>query len=58
MLPGCRHLLRFENPDRPSVDIRASAVRPSSSLFASLTLRAARNYLRYSATLRSYSDFE
>ena len=26
-------------------------------LFASLTLRAARNYVRYSATLRSYSGF-
>ena len=27
-------------------------------LFASLTLRAARNYVRYSATLRSYSGFQ
>ena len=26
-------------------------------LFASLTLRAARNYVRYSAALRSYSGF-
>jgi len=28
---------------------------PREALFATLTLRAARNYVRYSATLRSYS---
>ena len=30
---------------------------PQEVLFASLTLRAARNYVRYSAALRSYSGF-
>ncbi len=30
---------------------------PQAGLFASLTLRAARNYVRYSAALRSYSGF-
>ena len=30
---------------------------PQEVLFAALTLRAARNYMRYSATLRSYSGF-
>ena len=30
---------------------------PREVLFASLTLRAARNYVRYSATLSSHSDF-
>ena len=30
---------------------------PREALFATLTLRAARNYVRYSATLRSYSGF-
>jgi len=30
---------------------------PREVLFASLTLRAARNYVRYSAALRSYSGF-
>ncbi len=30
---------------------------PQGVLFAALTLRAARNYVRYSATLRSYSGF-
>jgi hypothetical protein len=30
---------------------------PQEELFASLTLRAARKYVRYSATLRSYSGF-
>jgi hypothetical protein len=37
--------------------ISADAVRTSSGVFAALTLRAARNYVRYSATLRSYSGF-
>ncbi|MBP21200.1 MAG: hypothetical protein CL547_02455 [Alcanivorax sp.] len=37
--------------------IPADAVRTSSGVFAALTLRAARNYVRYSATLRSYSGF-
>ncbi len=53
-----------EIPDRPAVDFRASAVRHVADppwrqawLFASLTLRAARNYVRYSAALRSYSGF-
>jgi len=31
---------------------------PQEELFASLTLRAARNYVRYSATLRSYRGFD
>ena len=30
---------------------------PQEVLFAALTLRAARNFVRYSATLRSYSGF-
>ena len=37
--------------------ISADAVRTSSGVFAALTLRAAQNYVRYSATLRSYSGF-
>jgi hypothetical protein len=37
-----------------SADALFSVFRASRGVFASLTLRAARNYVRYFATLRSY----
>ena len=42
--------------DHPSVDSRVhTRFALQEELFATLTLRAARNYVCYSATLRSYS---
>jgi len=54
-----RGLSSSEMSDRLSDDFRATRGSPCKHrLFASLTLRAARNYVRYSATLRSYNRFK
>ncbi len=51
-------LLRTESGVGSADDFHADAwFVPQEGLFASLTLRASRKYVRYSATLRSYSGF-
>ncbi len=46
-----------EMPDRPAEISTQARFAARAGLFASLTLRAARNVVRYFATLRSYSGF-
>ncbi len=50
----CRALISLIGQRAISAQARFAA---QAVLFASLTLRAARNYVRYSAALRSYSGF-